>query len=323
MSYGEFDLIKDYFNRTARPRADVDLGIGDDCAILNPQKHRLAISTDTLVAGVHFLPNIDPTDLAYKALAVNLSDLAAMGATPAWLTLALTLPKVEQEWLKRFSDSLFAQIDHYGMQLVGGDTTQGPLAITLTVIGFTASDNFLSRSGARLGDDLYVTGTLGDSAAGLALLQSTFPFIQEKQHAYFVERHLRPTARIAQGLALRGIATAAIDISDGLVSDLKHILKASGCGAHLHLNLLPFSGVMCQLNDQQQCVAWALFGGEDYELCFTAPPKARTTLSSLAQLSGVPITRIGKIESAPNELVLLRHGERVYYDRKGYDHFDQ
>ncbi|MDN5680902.1 MAG: thiamine-phosphate kinase, partial [Ewingella sp.] len=231
MACGEFDLIARYFNRYRTARRDVQLGIGDDCALLTvAEKQLLAVSTDTLVEGIHFLKTIDPADLGYKALAVNLSDLAAMGADPAWVSLALTLPEVNTEWLEAFSDSLFDQLNYYGMQLIGGDTTRGPLSMTLTIQGLIPMDRALTRSGDGVGDWIFVTGSLGDSAAGLALLLEQLTVDNAEHRDTLLQRHLRPTPRILQGQALRGLATAAIDISDGLISDLKHVLSASGCG---------------------------------------------------------------------------------------------
>jgi len=228
MACGEVSLIARYFNRVRRARLDVETGIGDDCALLNvPEKQTLAISTDTLVSGIHFLPDIDPADLAYKALAVNLSDLAAMGADPAWLTLALTLPEVDEPWLKAFSDSLFEQLSYYDMQLIGGDTTRGPLSMTLGIHGYVPVGRALKRSGAKPGDWIYVTGTPGDSAAGLAILQDRLQVDDPKDADWLVKRHLRPTPRILHGQALRDLANSAIDLSAGLISDLGPILQAS------------------------------------------------------------------------------------------------
>ena len=265
MACGEFSLIARYFDRVRSSRLDVELGIGDDCALLNiPEKQTLAISTDTLVAGNHFLPDIDPADLAYKALAVNLSDLAAMGADPAWLTLALTLPDVDEAWLESFSDSLFDLLNYYDMQLIGGDTTRGPLSMTLGIHGFVPMGRALTRSGAKPGDWIYVTGTPGDSAAGLAILQNRLQVADAKDADYLIKRHLRPSPRILQGQALRDLANSAIDLSDGLISDLGHIVKASDCGARIDLALLPFSDALSCHVEPEQALRWALSGGEDY-----------------------------------------------------------
>ncbi len=279
MACGEFDLIARYFDRFKSVRRDVQLGIGDDCALLTvPEKQLLAISTDTLVSGIHFLADIDPADLGYKALAVNLSDLAAMGADPAWLSLALTLPEVNEEWLKAFSDSLFEQMNYYGMQLIGGDTTRGPLSMTLTIHGHIPVGWALTRSGARIGDWIYVTGTLGDSAAGLAILQDRLQVSDRAAQEYLLARHLRPHPRVLQGQALRDLASSAIDISDGLISDLRHVLNASECGARIELDELPLSQTLTSNTEADQALRWALTGGEDYELCFTVPEINRGAL---------------------------------------------
>ncbi len=322
MACGEFSLIARYFDRVRSSRLDVETGIGDDCALLNiPEKQTLAISTDTLVCGIHFLPDIDPADLACKALAVNVSDLAAMGADPAWLTLALTLPEVNEPWLAAFSDSLFEQLNYYDMQLIGGDTTRGPLSMTLGIHGFVPLGRALKRSGARPGDWIYVTGTPGDSAAGLAILQDRLQVNDEADAAYLVKRHLRPTPRVLHGQALRDRASSAIDLSDGLISDLGHILKASGCGARLELNALPFSAPMLRHVESEQALRWALAGGEDYELCFTVPELNRGALDVALKHLGAAFTCIGQVVPESEGLQFLRDGQPVTFDWKGYDHF--
>jgi len=322
MACGEFSLIARYFDRVRNARLDVETGIGDDCALLNiPEKQTLAISTDTLVAGNHFLPDIDPADLAYKALAVNVSDLAAMGADPAWLTLALTLPSVDEEWLAAFSDSLFEQLNYYDMQLIGGDTTKGPLAMTLSIHGYVPVGRALKRSGAKPGDWIYVTGTPGESAAGLALLLNQLKIDVQEDAAYLRQRHLRPTPRVLQGQALRDLASSAIDLSDGLISDLGHILKASGVGARVELDMLPYSGAMLRHVTPEQACRYALSGGEDYELCFTVPELNRGALEvALGQL-GTPFTCIGQISADVEGLNFTQDGKAVTLDWKGYDHF--
>ncbi|HCM1958990.1 TPA: thiamine-phosphate kinase [Salmonella enterica subsp. houtenae serovar 43:z4,z23:-] len=322
MACGEFSLIARYFDRVRSSRFDVETGIGDDCALLNiPEKQTLAISTDTLVAGNHFLPDIDPADLAYKALAVNLSDLAAMGADPAWLTLALTLPEVDEPWLEAFSDSLFELLNYYDMQLIGGDTTRGPLSMTLGIHGYIPAGRALKRSGAKPGDWIYITGTPGDSAAGLAVLQNRLLVAEETDARYFIKRHLRPTPRILHGQALRDIASAAIDLSDGLISDLGHIVKASGCGARVDVDALPKSDAMMRHVDAGQAQRWALSGGEDYELCFTVPELNRGALDVAIGQLGVPFTCVGQMSADVEGLNFVRDGMPVTFDWKGYDHF--
>ncbi|MGK9175246.1 thiamine-phosphate kinase [Yokenella regensburgei] len=322
MACGEFSLIARYFDRVKNARRDVETGIGDDCALLNvPEKQTLAISTDTLVSGIHFLPDIDPADLAYKALAVNVSDLAAMGADPAWLTLALTLPDVDEAWLKAFSDSLFEQLNYYDMQLIGGDTTRGPLSMTLGIHGYVPVGRALKRTGAKPGDWIYVTGTPGDSAAGLAILQDRLQVKDATDARYLLQRHLRPMPRVLHGQALRGLATSAIDLSDGLISDLGHILTASECGARIDLDALPYSEAMKRHVDAEQALRWALSGGEDYELCFTVPELNRGALEVAVGHLGAPVTCIGQMSADVDGIHFTRDDKTVTLDWKGYDHF--
>ncbi|WP_025120324.1 MULTISPECIES: thiamine-phosphate kinase [unclassified Serratia (in: enterobacteria)] len=322
MACGEFDLIARYFDRFKSVRRDVQLGIGDDCALLTvAEKQLLAISTDTLVSGIHFLADIDPADLGYKALAVNLSDLAAMGADPAWLSLALTLPEVNEEWLKGFSDSLFEQMNYYGMQLIGGDTTRGPLSMTLTIHGLIPAGRALTRSGARIGDWIYVTGTLGDSAAGLAILQDRLQVSDQVSRDYLLARHLRPQPRVLQGQALRDLASSAIDLSDGLISDLQHVLKASECGARIELDELPMSQTLTSNTDAEQALRWALTGGEDYELCFTVPEINRGALEVALSHLGADYTCIGQIGPQSEGMKFYREQQEVELPWSGYDHF--
>ena len=322
MACGEFSLIARYFDRVRSSRLDVELGIGDDCALLNiPEKQTLAISTDTLVAGNHFLHDIDPADLAYKALAVNLSDLAAMGADPAWLTLALTLPDVDEAWLEAFSDGLFELLNYYDMQLIGGDTTRGPLSMTLGIHGYVPVGRALKRSGAKPGDWIYVTGTPGDSAAGLAILQNRLQVADATDADYLLQRHLRPTPRILQGQALRDLASAAIDLSDGLISDLGHIVNASGCGARVNVDVLPYSTALSQHVEPEQALRWALSGGEDYELCFTVPEINRGALEVALGNLGAAFTCIGQMSADVEGIHFTRDGKPVTFGWKGYDHF--
>ena len=322
MACGEFSLIARYFDRVRTSRLDVETGIGDDCALLNiPEKQTLAISTDTLVAGNHFLPDIDPTNLAWKALAVNLSDLAAMGADPAWLTLALTLPDVDEAWLEAFSDGLFELLNYYDMQLIGGDTTRGPLSMTLGIHGYVPVGRALKRSGAKPGDWIYVTGTPGDSAAGLAILQNRLQVADATDADYLLKRHLRPTPRILQGQALRDLASAAIDISDGLISDLGHIVNASGCGARVNVDVLPYSTALSQHVEPEQALRWALSGGEDYELCFTVPEINRGALDVALGNLGAAFTCIGQMSADVEGIHFTRDGKPVTFGWKGYDHF--
>ncbi|MFE8149073.1 thiamine-phosphate kinase [Brenneria goodwinii] len=324
MVEGEFDLIARYFNRVGSSRRDVALGIGDDCALLSiAEKQLLAVSTDTLVSGIHFLPDIDPADLGYKSLAVNLSDLAAMGADPAWLSLAITLPEINSDWLSRYSDSLFELLDYYGMQLIGGDTTRGPLSLTLTIYGLVPTGRALTRKGARIGDWVYVTGSLGDSAAGLAILQDKLSVADVHARQALIQRHLRPQPRILQGQALRDLASSAIDISDGLISDLRHVLKSSECGARINLDAIPYSHWLRDHVEAEQALNWALSGGEDYELCFTVPEINRGALDMALDHLGADYTCIGQISPSSEGLRFFRGEKEIELNWKGYDHFSR
>ncbi|MFA9487768.1 MULTISPECIES: thiamine-phosphate kinase [unclassified Mannheimia] len=323
---GEFDIIDRYFNASQRPpRKDVLLAIGDDCAVtsLKPNQ-QLAITTDTLVCGTHFLPSISPADLAYKSVAVNLSDLASMGAEPAWISLALTLPEIDHNWLAEFSEHFFDILDHYNVDLIGGDTTKGHLSLTLTAQGIVPQDKGLFRHNAKVGDWIYVSGTLGDSAAGLQLLlnQQTDNISWNKDESYLIQRHLRPTPRVLLGLTIASIANAAIDISDGLLSDLGHILKRSHCGAAVNLDDLPLSEPLLNCYSKEEAEHFALSGGEDYELCFTVHNDNKQKLEKALTNIGVNYTCIGQIRSAKEGLILLRNNEVVTLPTKsGFDHF--
>ncbi|HGO5855814.1 TPA: thiamine-phosphate kinase [Mannheimia haemolytica] len=323
---GEFDIIERYFNASQRPpRKDVLLSIGDDCALtsLKPNQ-QLAITTDTLVCGTHFLPTISPADLAYKSVATNLSDLAAMGAEPAWISLALTLPEINHDWLAEFSEHFFEILDHYNVDLIGGDTTCGPLSLTITAQGIVPQDRGLFRHNAKVGDWIYVSGTLGDSAGGLQLLlnRQSEQVNWNKEQSYLIQRHLRPTPRVLLGLTIASIANAAIDISDGLLSDLSHILKRSDCGAVINLEELPISEALLNCYSKAEAEQFALIGGEDYELCFTVPNDNKPKLDKALANIGVTYTCIGQIRSAKEGLALLRHHQPITLPlQKGYDHF--
>ncbi|WP_281772438.1 thiamine-phosphate kinase [Haemophilus parahaemolyticus] len=318
---GEFDLIKRYFLRKSLQN-DVILSVGDDCAITSiPTGYQLAITTDTLVEGTHFLPSISPADLAYKSVAVNLSDLAAMGATPAWVSLALTLPEIKEEWLAEFSQSLFAILERYGVSLIGGDTTKGPLSITLTAQGFLPENQGLFRHQAKAGDWIFISGFLGDSAAGLDLLLQNRK-IENESDRYFIQRHLHPTPRVELGLALRSFSCCALDISDGLLADLEHILECSQVGAEIYLENLPLSRHLCIQYEQTQAEKFALTGGEDYELCFTVSEEKREEMEQVLRLQGIKVTCIGKILPQTSGLNLLKNGEKVTLpEHCGFDHF--
>ena len=322
---GEFELIARHCTRAPRRAA---LGVGDDCALLNPTPGmQLAISTDLLLEGRHFLSTVDPVRLGHKALAVNLSDLAACGARPLAFTLALALPEAIDAWLEGFSRGLFALADAHDCELIGGDTTRGPLAICITVFGEVPPGQALLRSGARPGDDLYVSGTLGDARLALEVFRGTRSVAQAAFEAAR-ERMEQPTPRVALGLALRGVATAAADISDGLVGDLGHILKASGAGAWIDtsiaINLIAARGHLTLeggQSDAEFALECVLAGGDDYELVFTAPPAARNRVKAAAVQTRTPVTRIGRIEAEPGLRLVDGSGAPVAERFTSFDHF--
>jgi thiamine-monophosphate kinase len=316
----EFQLIEHYFHRQNQQRRDVKLGIGDDCALVQvPENKSLAISCDTLVEGVHFFADMPARELGYKSLAVNLSDLAAMGAEPAWMTLALTLPEVNQSWLQGFSEGLFEAADYYGVSLIGGDTTRGPLSINITIHGLVPNDTALKRSGAKVGDWIYVTGTLGDSALGLNILAGKTQ-VDADNKDYLIGRHYRPTPRVLAGQSLRSLASSAIDLSDGLMSDLGHILKASQVGAIIDVGSIPQSEAMTSSVSQDDALSYGLTGGEDYELLFTVPESQRGALDTALLHAGVKFSKIGQI-SAGRELKLLLDGQAFIPNFSGFEHF--
>ncbi len=326
---GEFDLIARYFTRPT-PRAA--LGVGDDCALLLPTPGtQLAISSDMLVEGRHFLADVDPAALGHKALAVNLSDLAACGATPIAFTLALALPRADEAWLAPFSRGLFALADAHGCELVGGDTTQGPLNICITVFGevpvVNGKSQALLRSGARAGDDIYVSGTLGDARMALEALRGTLSLPAELLEQAR-QRLERPTPRVALGQALRGVATASLDISDGLLGDLGHILRASGAGATLDTSIAICLIASCAhpcwatatIPTETQ-LEWVLAGGDDYELAFTAPVSARDAVQAAARAARTPVTRIGRIDPEAGLRLADAQGRPITGRFSSFDHF--
>jgi thiamine-monophosphate kinase len=324
----EFDLIDLIRARCAVTRADVHLGIGDDAAILAPPPgHDLVVSTDTLVAGVHFPPGTDAHDLGWKALAVNLSDLAAMGATPAWALLALTLPEASRTFVEAFADGFAELAAQHRVALVGGDTTCGPLTITVVVHGFVPPGQALRRDGATVGDLVFVTGTLGDAAGGLRCLDprdaraaQLFEAPGDTREA-LLARLQRPTPRVAAGSALRGLASAGIDVSDGLVADLGHIAARSGVGIELDAASLPASSALLALFDDAERLALQAAGGDDYELAFTASAaRERDILRDLARLGG-GATRIGRVVTGSGVRLLDATGTVIPLRRRGWEHF--
>ena len=324
---GEFDLIDRYFKRPSHnaKRGQVALGIGDDCALLSPATGmQLAISTDMLVEGRHFFSTVDPFALGHKALAVNLSDLAACGAKPLAFSLALALPGVDEAWLDGFSRGLFALADAHGCELIGGDTTQGPLNICITVYGEVPAGQALLRSGARAGDDVYVSGTVGDARLALEVLRGRMAVPPEVFEAART-RLEQPTPRVALGQALRGIATSAIDVSDGLLGDLGHVLRQSGVGARIEaaqaVQLLAAGacGATALSTDAQLELVFA--GGDDYELVFTAPPSSAQSVQAAAAASGTPVTRIGCIEAEAGLRLVDAQGALLQRNYASFDHF--
>jgi thiamine-monophosphate kinase len=320
VALSEFELIQQYFTDLNGPRDDVVLGVGDDCALVRvPDGMQLALTIDSLVVGVHFFADVDPEALGHKVLAVSLSDLAAMGAEPAWATLALTLPQVDTAWLAAFSRGFAQLASHFGVQLIGGDTTRGPLTITLQAHGLLPVGQGLRRAGAAAGDLIYVTGSLGD--AGLALRQRLQGSPWQTIDSRLRMRLERPEPRVELGLALRELASAAIDISDGLMADLGHILQASGCGACIQLDRIPLSDQVRTAVESSAGWELPLSSGDDYELCFTLPPMHQQTVARLSENLDLPITRIGQIEVASGLRCLQADGGLWQSANSGYEHF--
>ncbi len=334
MASDEFDIIRRHFNRSELAFAvpGVPLAIGDDCALLRPSPGcELAVSMDMLVEGVHFLPDCDPFQLGQRTLLVNLSDLAAMGARPLCFTLALSLPRSDAPWLARFSAGLARVAAEHHCPLVGGDLTAsaptvsgraGPLCLCVQVHGEVPAGAALRRSGARVGDAICVTGSLGDAAAGLRILRDgAWPELAMPLRERLLQAFHAPQSRVAAGMALRGLASAAIDLSDGLASDLGHILQASGVGALVKVDELPLSEALCAAVAPEQRLTLALGGGDDYELCFTLPPQQLQAAQAQLAALGTPVRRIGEIV-AGNGVQWRRAGVPMALKVRGYNHFD-
>jgi thiamine-monophosphate kinase len=318
----EFDLIKQYFQRARPAGRQTMLGIGDDCALLAPSPGKLlAVSSDMLVEDRHFFAGADPFMLGHKSLAVNLSDLAAMGAAPLGFTLALALPSADPAWLDGFSRGMFALADAHGCELVGGDTTKGPLNICITIFGELAPGQALRRDAARVGDDIWISGTLGDARLALAGYRNEVA-LDEADFALAAQRMHTPAPRVALGrlLAEGGLAHAALDISDGLVGDLGHILAASKVGALLDVDALPAGPVLARQPTELRR-RFALAGGDDYELCFTAPAAQRDAILAAGEQCGTPVTRVGRIEAAPGLRLVDADGASLELGLSGWDHF--
>lgn len=313
----EFDLIHQYFTR---PTPSAILGVGDDAALVQVTPGmELAVSVDMLVEGRHFSPQDGPGTVGFKSLAVNLSDMAAMGAKPRWVTLALALPAADEKWLRGFAGGFFGLASQFGVELIGGDTTRGPLNICVQIMGEVPPGQALRRDGAKAGDEIWVSGALGNAALALAHYQRRVELEHLEAAAMLPFLHL-PQPRVALGLALRGIASAAIDISDGLLADLGHILEQSGVGAEIHFEALPLHEVMQRyigLEVAQNCV---LAGGDDYELCFTAQASKHAAILALAQQLALPLACIGRVTDGTG-LNVLKEGQAMTINTKGFDHF--
>jgi thiamine-monophosphate kinase len=314
----EFELIRRYF---ARPAKQALLGVGDDAALLAPSRGMaLAVSADMLVAGTHFFPAANPRALGHKALAVNLSDMAAMGAVPRWALLSLSLPSADHSWLQQFAAGFLALARAFDVDLVGGDTTRGPLNVSVTIVGEVPLRASLRRDAARPGDDVWVSGALGEAAIAVAHGKGR---VQLAAHdlARCMRRLERPTPRIALGVALRGIAHAAIDISDGLAADLGHICERSKLGADVYVAQVPHSPLLARLTDRAAAQEALLSGGDDYELCFTAPVRRRSRVQALGKRLGLPLTRIGTMRRGRGVRLLRPDGSAVRIGTRGFDHF--
>lgn len=323
----EFELIQTYFTDRGPQRKDVVLGVGDDAALTKmPQDMLLVVATDTMVENTHFFKDASPRSIGHRCLAVNLSDFAAMGAEPAWASVALTLPSVDEEWVKEFTEGLFEIAEYYNVQIIGGDTTQGPLAVSVSLKGFVAEGKALLRSGAKAGDWIYVTGQLGDSAlaveAKLGKQDISSDVLKSVQ-----QRFDYPAARIAAGHVLRHAATSALDISDGLIQDLGHIIKASNVSAHINVETVPVSPVVLEALGEDKALELALMGGEDYELLFTVPEEQKGYLELNATAMGINYTCIGQMKGNANgtpTICLTKHGEPYDLDRnQGFQHFSE
>lgn len=317
---GEFDLIDKYFKRPVTRNA---LGIGDDCALLAPAAGmQLAVSSDMLVEGRHFLSTVEPSRLGHKALAVNLSDLAACGARPLAFTLALSMPQADEAWLEPFSRGLLALADEYACELVGGDTTRGPLTICITVFGEVPKGQALLRSGAKAGDDIYASGTLGEARLALEAFRGTVSLPADVFEAART-RMEQPTPRVALGEALRGVATAAIDVSDGLLGDLGHILRGSSVGARIDTGAAAglMDPVCAKVLEEDSRLEYVLSGGDDYELLFTAPIGRRDSVQAAARQAGIAVTRIGSIEAEAGLRLVDASGRPLERRYGSFDHF--
>lgn len=321
----EFSVIRNFFSRSQYTRKDVILGIGDDAAVTKvPPGQLLVTTTDTLLEGVHFLQGTDPAAIAHKSIATNLSDLSAMGAEPSWINLSLSIPSADTEWLETFSSKVHELCEYYSVQLIGGDTVKGNLSVTITAQGFVPPDSYLGRDGANKGDWVFVTGTLGDAAAGLAILKDELACSTNSNRLYLTERHNYPSPRVLAGTALRRLASSCLDVSDGLLQDMQHILDASNVGAVIYLDELPVSKALGEtISELEHALELACHGGDDYELLFTVPEEHRVSVESAMSSYNIQCTCIGQITGANKKLDLRLKGERYQFDdsHEGYKHF--
>jgi len=314
----EFNLIQRFFTR---PTPRTLLGVGDDAALISIAAGlELAVSTDMLVSGTHFLPDADPFQIGWKSLAVNLSDMAAMGALPKWATLAIALPKADEAWLGQFANGFFACAEKFGVDLVGGDTTRGPLTISVQIMGEVPGGKALKRSGAKVGDEIWVSGNLGNAALALAGLQGLYTLPENELAACLPALHM-PQPRVALGLELRQIAHSAIDISDGLLADLGHILECSNVGAEINLGDISCSKTVGNHFAEERVQHMVLAGGDDYELCFTAPIEKHREIKNLSKKLVLPLSCIGRITSNHGLIIRGLSNETINIKEAGFDHF--
>jgi thiamine-monophosphate kinase len=317
----EFELINRFFTGRGITRRDVDIGIGDDCALVTvPEGCQLAVTTDTLVEGVHFFSDISPKALGHRVLAVNLSDLAAMGAEPAWISIGLTLPNVDETWMEQFTQGMHDIAEYYNVQLIGGDTTQGPLTITVCAKGIVPKGKALTRSGAKVGDWLFVTGDLGDAALAIEARTQGWE-LSDDDRRYVQKKFDYPAPQVAAGQVLRGLANSAIDISDGLLADLSHILTHSGVGATIHADKVPLSNALKNLPDEEVRLMLAMAYGDDYQLLFTVSDSNRVAVERRLAEYGVTPTCIGQINANAGDISLLYKDKPWPFPATGFEHF--
>ena len=316
----EFELIKKYFTEQRVKRKDVVLGIGDDCAILSPtERQNIAVTTDTLIAGVHFPKSTPARAVGHKAIAVNLSDLAAMGAEPSWVSLAMTLPEIDESWVEEFCQGIFELCEFYNVQLIGGDTTQGPLSITVTAQGLIPANKQITRQGAKAGDWLYVTGEIGDAALAVEHHYGNVE-LNDKAKSHTYQRLNYPKPRALAGQVLRDYATSAIDLSDGLIADLTHICRDSKIGVNLVLEHLPISAILSETLGQEAALELALQGGDDYELLFTVTEDNKVGMETSLANMGIQVTCIGQV-NASEKITTTLNSQPSKINVQGYEHF--